>query len=552
VDFDPGAGVHLMSGGPFILKLDANGDFVWSVTFDSGNGAGTDIVINGGEVYATGALYDDSDFDPMSCAAKVLGAAQNFYVWKLHEVNVPNPTISSFSPTSGNAGTEVIITGTNFSVIPADNVVTFNNQLAVVTASTVTTITTSVPAAATTGKIKVTVHCKSVTSAANFTVGAPALPTITSFTPVSGPVATQVTITGTNFSATPASNTVMFNGTTATVTASTTISITTSVPAGATTGKISVTVAGNTATSASNFTVSAGATITFTKQPQPTMACAGATATLDVTATGTTALAYQWQFATSLNGAYVNVNNDANYSGATTNTLDITTQNAFGAGFYRCEVSGNNAPTVFSDKAQLTVDNSPSCSNTPPQLDVPGISITIGNTATVALPALITDTEGNLDLSTLKIKTMPASGAHAFIDEAYNLVIDYTGVAFKGTDIMVIEVCDDQEECAEQEIAIEVSGDIVVFNAVSPNNDGKNEILFLQFVDMLPSTVHNKVTVYSRWGAQVFGITDYNNTTRVFRGLNDDGDALPTGTYFYRIDFPDEKISKTGFISLRK
>ena len=78
------------------------------------------------------------------------------------------------------------------------------------------------------------------------------------FTPSSGPVGTPVTIYGTGFSATPASNTVKFNGTTTTVlTASTTV-LTANVPAGATTGTISVTVAGVTATSSASFTVGTG------------------------------------------------------------------------------------------------------------------------------------------------------------------------------------------------------------------------------------------------------------------------------------------------------
>jgi YD repeat-containing protein len=56
------------------------------------------------------------------------------------------------------------------------------------------------------------------------------------FTPASGPAGTTVTIYGTGFSATPASNVVKFNGTTATVlTASTTI-LTVTVPAAATSG----------------------------------------------------------------------------------------------------------------------------------------------------------------------------------------------------------------------------------------------------------------------------------------------------------------------------
>lgn len=78
------------------------------------------------------------------------------------------------------------------------------------------------------------------------------------FTPDKGPVGTTVTIYGTGFSATPASNTVKFNGTTTSVLTATTTVLTANVPAGSTNGPISVTVAGVTATSASNFTVGVG------------------------------------------------------------------------------------------------------------------------------------------------------------------------------------------------------------------------------------------------------------------------------------------------------
>ncbi len=63
---------------------------------------------------------------------------------------------------------------------------------------------------------------------------------IFSFSPGQGSVGQTVTIQGQNFSATPSSNTVKFNGTSATVTAATTNSLTTTVPSGATTGPICV------------------------------------------------------------------------------------------------------------------------------------------------------------------------------------------------------------------------------------------------------------------------------------------------------------------------
>jgi hypothetical protein len=82
--------------------------------------------------------------------------------------------------------------------------------------------------------------------------GGGAAPTITSFAPTAGPVGTTVTITGTNLTG---ATSVKFNGVSATITSNTATQIVTKVPTGATTGPITVTTAGGTATSATNFTV---------------------------------------------------------------------------------------------------------------------------------------------------------------------------------------------------------------------------------------------------------------------------------------------------------
>ncbi|HEV7378994.1 MAG TPA: IPT/TIG domain-containing protein [Dyadobacter sp.] len=79
--------------------------------------------------------------------------------------------------------------------------------------------------------------------------------------PASGPVGTKVVITGTKFDTTPANNTVLFNTTPAVVSAATATTLEVTVPAGATSGLISVTVAGKTVKSASNFDLSARAVV---------------------------------------------------------------------------------------------------------------------------------------------------------------------------------------------------------------------------------------------------------------------------------------------------
>ena len=280
--------------------------------------------------------------------------------------------------------------------------------------------------------------------------GSVPVPTIINFTPTSGPIGTTVTINGTNFNPTPSNNTVLFNGIAAIVTASTTTSITVTVPSAATTGKISVTVGGNTATSVDDFTV-----------------------------------------------------------------LSIT----------------NQPPTIESTITAVPIE---------------GI-------IALDLEPLISDPDNNLDPTSLYLViNISEQGASASLTPgSFILSLDYGGIQFSGTDRISIGVCDLLSECVEQELTIEVSGDIIVYNAISPDGNGSNDTFVLLYIDVLPDTEKNQVTIYNRWGDEVFKVSDYNNTNRVFRGQSDNGKDLPTGTYFYKIEFQGRE-AKTGFLSLKR
>lgn len=84
---------------------------------------------------------------------------------------------------------------------------------------------------------------------------APGTLAIFNFTPQSGGPAQTVSMQGQGFDPIPANNVVQFNGTAASVLAASSTNLTAAVPLGATTGPISVTVAGQTATSTNGFTV---------------------------------------------------------------------------------------------------------------------------------------------------------------------------------------------------------------------------------------------------------------------------------------------------------
>jgi hypothetical protein len=91
----------------------------------------------------------------------------------------PPPILTGFSPTAGRAGTNVILTGFNFSLTAASNTVKFNGTLATVSAATPTSLTVNAPAGASTGKITVQVGSQTVTSTEDFVYLSAAATTVT-------------------------------------------------------------------------------------------------------------------------------------------------------------------------------------------------------------------------------------------------------------------------------------------------------------------------------------------------------------------------------------
>jgi YD repeat-containing protein len=191
------------------------------------------------------------------------------------------PSITSLSPTGGPVGSSVTITGTNFGATQGSSTVKFNGTTATTIGSwSTTSIVATVPAGATTGNVVVNASGVNSNGVA-FTV----LPTITSLTPATGAVGAAVTIKGTAFGATQGTSAVAFNGTTATAIGSwSATTIVATVPTGATTGDVVVTVGGN-ASNGVSFTVVAAPSITSLS---PTSGAVGAPVTITGTNFGAT------------------------------------------------------------------------------------------------------------------------------------------------------------------------------------------------------------------------------------------------------------------------
>jgi gliding motility-associated-like protein len=401
LDFDPGAGVfNLTSAGSregFISKLDINGDFVWAIKIGS---TGTDIVQSlaldaSGNVYATGEFYQTVDFDPGSGTFNLTAEQSDAFIVKLTSAGnfvwVKNIAGTSLDAnytidvgTDGSVytggrlyGTVDIDTETDiFSrEVNGDCIVKLDTDGDFVWAKeyTGTSIEFGLAIAVDSDdNVHVTGQffradfdpsaCEyELTSTATdiyvlkFTQGAPLpVPTITSFDPPQGSPGTTVVITGTNFDPVPSNNIVSFNGVTAQVVSSTSTSITTTVPPGASDGQIAV----------------------------------------------------------------------------------------------------------------------------------------------IANCVLINSTDD-------------------FI----------TGEASNG---------------------------LIFYNAISADGNSLNEIFRIENIDAQEETSNNTVTIYNRWGDVVFDVSNYDNDERVFTGVSNSGKDLPSGIYYYKLEFSSGLKTKTGYLSLKR
>lgn len=70
---------------------------------------------------------------------------------------------------------------------------------------------------------------------------------------------------------------------------------------------------------------------------------------------------------------------------------------------------------------------------------------------------------------------------------------------------------------------------IKTYHLVTPNNDGLNDVLFIENIHKYPNA---EVTIFNRWGKQIFSKKSYNNASISWPGQNEN---IPSGTYYYTV-----------------
>lgn len=313
---------------------------------------------------------------------------------------------------------------------------------------------------------------------------------------------------------------------------------------GQTTQSITVTTAGNYAvsvTDGSNCPSDLSEVITvstFVRPAKPVVTVLGNTALCGANTVGLLAPSgfnlYQWSSGQTVAG--INV--------ATAGSYTVVVGNAA-----NCLSIGSDVITVTATGQPCTGGSTP---NTPPVINSETLATQIEGKIEIDLTSLVSDTDNNIDFASLKVINGTTSrGVTASINSSFLLQIDYTGNPFTGTDRVTIEVCDLSGACAQRVLDINVVGEVIVFNGLSPDGDGLNDFMEIRYIDVVEGASKNKVTIYNRWGDLVFEVDDYDNVSRVFTGVSNQGKELPAGTYFYKIDFSQGQ-PLSGFITLKR
>jgi gliding motility-associated-like protein/uncharacterized repeat protein (TIGR01451 family) len=166
---------------------------------------------------------------------------------------------------------------------------------------------------------------------------------------------------------------------------------------------------------------------------------------------------------------------------------------------------------------------------------------TIKNQA-ITVKVLNNDIIPNNDLGDMYILTWPIHGDVKITADhqiLYTPSLDYCGL-----DEFQYVICN-EFMCDTAKVSIDVRCiQIVINTGFSPNGDGINDNLTIQGLEAFPK---NELSVFNRWGNEVFSQKGYKNN---WSGTWDSG-ILPDGTYFY-IFKDGEGMTYSGYVQLNR
>ena len=160
---------------------------------------------------------------------------------------------------------------------------------------------------------------------------------------------------------------------------------------------------------------------------------------------------------------------------------------------------------------------------------------------------MVNDFVGNVNDWEVTIVEEPTLGEFEMTDGIFNYVPFEN--AF-GTDQIVYEICNLNcpDDCQQATVTIVLNGltetgDCWIPNVVTPNGNGKNDVLLIPCAEQFPN---NELRVFNRWGDKVYSTTNYQNDW----AATYKGNTLPAGTYYYMFQQSRESQPRQGFFEV--
>jgi gliding motility-associated-like protein len=135
---------------------------------------------------------------------------------------------------------------------------------------------------------------------------------------------------------------------------------------------------------------------------------------------------------------------------------------------------------------------------------------------------------------------------HGRVEVQSNLnVLYFPDNDFCGKDSFEYRICTDPETCDNAMVTIDVlCQGLIVHTGMSPNDDNINDNFTIDGIEDYPK---NELTIFNRWGNQVYFQKGYKNN---WSGTWDGG-LLPDGTYFYFLK-DGEGETYSGFLQIHR
>ncbi len=160
----------------------------------------------------------------------------------------------------------------------------------------------------------------------------------------------------------------------------------------------------------------------------------------------------------------------------------------------------------------------------------------------VLVVVLANDFDPDGDPLLVELISAPLNGAAVLNTDGSVTFTPNTG--FEGCDSFLYRICDPGGLCDTAQVLICIQPGFFVPDVITPNADGSNDTWIITGLENFPN---NGVTVYNRWGDEVFSAQPYLNN---WAGTHRDRGDLPDGTYYYILNLGDGSTPTAGFITL--